>query len=427
MSANNYLVCIMFMASYCTAQTKEISSSFKSVKTNEIIFEKSSFEEIKAKAKREKKLVFINIYNKACIPCREMEKNVFTNTRVADYYNPSFINASYDYDGKEGQEISEIYQVQCFPNYLFMNGDGKIVFRRVGAMGPEDFVKLAETAADPKQWLSYYEEEYPKKKSDPEFLLKYLRVLDKASCMNLVNFFPIESEMEQFKKRDSLLKGYFALQTDEMLISNANWNVIKEFTYDYKSREFSYLLKNAAAYKKLYTADSVSIKIKDVLINSRGLFCFNKGYTEANETAYINEVKKLNSLEAEPAVFWLTLDCYKGSKKWQNYIGLVDESGDKYILSSQEKESVSKVIYENIHDNASLLKAEQMMKTAAEKDPSWLVYETYANVLYEENKKSEAKSIALKALETAKQIGAKPKNYESVNYLLEKIEKLKTP
>lgn len=425
MDAKKIIVCMMFLTTYCFAQTKEISSTFKGVKTNEIHFEKLSFEELKAKAKKENKLIFINIYLTSCIPCKSMEKDVFTDAGVADYYNPNFINGSYDYSGTEGYGISEIYGISCFPNFLFMDGDGKIVHRRVGGMNQEDFLKLAESASNPKQRLLYFEEEYPKKKSDPEFILNYLRLLDKGSCFPLVNFMPIAQDMESLTKRSNLLKEYFAFQTEEMLVNRVNWSVIRDYTYDYRSREFSYLLKNAETFRKLYTEDSVDAKIKNVFLTGRSLFLGNKALTEANETAYINEVKKLNSPEAEPALFWLSLERARGPQNWPEYLRLVMESGDKYIHSSEDKEKVSKAIYENMDDKIALEKAEQMMKTAAENDPGWLVYETYANVLYELNRKSEANSMALKALETAKRIGAKPQNYESIVYLLEKIEKLK--
>lgn len=425
MGSNNFIVCMMFLTTYCFAQTKEISSSFKGVKTNEIHFEKLSFEELKAKAKKENKLIFINIYLTSCIPCKSMEKDVFTDDGVADYYNPNFINGSYDYSGTEGYGISEIYGINCFPNFLFMDGDGKIVHRRVGGMNQEDFLKLAESASNPKERLLYFEEEYPKKKSDPEFILNYLRLLDKGSCFPLVNFMPFAEEMESLTKRSNLLKEYFAFQTEEMLVNRVNWNVIRDYTYDYRSREFSYLLKSAETFKKLYTEDSVDAKIKNVFLTGRSLFLGNKTLTEENETAYINEVKKLNSPEAEPALFWLSMERARGPQNWPEYLRLVMESGDKYIRSSEDKENVSKVIYENMDDKIALEKAEQMMKTAAENDPGWLVYETYANVLYELNRKSEANSMALKALETAKRIGAKPQNYQSIVYLLEKIEKLK--
>lgn len=421
MNLNKFIVVMILLSSYCSAQTKE--TAYKAVQTKEIQFENLSFEALKAKAKKEKKLIFINVYMTNCIPCKDMERDVFTDGAVADFYNPQFINASYNYNEKEGQEVSEIYDINCFPHFLFMDGDGKIVHSRMGFVNQQDFVKLAQIASNPKERLLYYEEEYPNRKADAEFLLQYLRILNKAKCVSLEFQFSSENS-EHLAKLNNLLKEYFALQPEEMLTSRVNWNAINDFTYDYKSREFSYLLKNAAAFKKLYTEDSVNSKIKDVLINEGALHTRGLKFTEANEMAYIDEIKKLNTPEAEPAIFWLRLRSAKSSQKWPDYMRLVTEAGNKFIRTAEEKEMVSKVIYENIADQTALEQAEQLMKSAVETSPSWTVYETYANVLFKLNKKNEAKSMALKGIDTAKRIGAKPKNYESLTYLLEKIEKL---
>ncbi len=428
-----FIVSILFVTSYCVAQKKEISSSNMTVQTKEIHFEKLSFKELKAKAKKENKLIFIDAYTSWCAPCKWMAKNVFTNDTVADYFNEKFINAKFDMETVEGIDIAKLYEVRSYPDFLFINGDGKIIHRGASSMSYQDFLKLGETAFNPKQRLSYYEEQYPQKKSDPTFVLDYLRILDIIDGKRLVGVVNIENKKlfdmvklnkELFAKKDSLLKEYFAFQTEEMLTNRANWNAIRDFTYDYKSREFSYLLKNVATYKKLYTEDSVNSKIKDVFLNGTRLFFANKAYTEANEIAYINEIKTLNSAEAEHALFLLSSASAKRSGKWQEYMRLVMESGDKYIRSSEEKEKVSKIIYENMDDTLSLQKAEQMMQIAVKEDPGWLVYETYANVLYKLNKKNEAKLMALKAIDTAKKTGAKKENYNSITYLLEKIEKL---
>ena len=61
-----------------------------------IKFEESSFASILAKAKAEKKLVFMDAYASWCGPCKLMEKNVFTDKNVADFYNKNFVNARID-------------------------------------------------------------------------------------------------------------------------------------------------------------------------------------------------------------------------------------------------------------------------------------------------------------------------------------------
>ena len=64
--------------------------SFGQTKIN---FEKSSFSEILAKAKQEKKLIFLDAYAVWCGPCKLMDKNVFTDSMVASYFNANYVNA----------------------------------------------------------------------------------------------------------------------------------------------------------------------------------------------------------------------------------------------------------------------------------------------------------------------------------------------
>ena len=422
------IVLALFVSTFCWSQNKEISGTSYAVKTQKIDFQNLSFEELKAKAKKEKKSAFINIYMSNCIPCKDMERNVFTDIMVAEYYNPHFINASYDYTQKEGQMLSELYETNCAPTYLFIDSEGKVVHRSTGYKSQEEFVKLAEIANDPKRNMAYYEKEYPKKKFDPEFLLRYLYILDQANCAKLGEFYPAFSlsggKSELTLKRDTVFNEYFASQKDDSLINKTNWEAIREFTYDYRSREFKYLLKNAAAFKKLYSEEAVNTKIKDVIISGRAIFLDNKPNTEANDAAYIDEIKKLNSFEAEPALFWLALYSAEASSKWDEYMRLVNEPGKKHILSAEDKQQVAETIYENVTDKTALQKAEDLMQSAVAEQPSWIMYETYANVLFHQNKKDQAKSMAQKALEIAKQAGAKKDNYNSITYLLEKIEKL---
>lgn len=61
-------------------------------------------------------------------------------------------------------------------------------------------------------------------------------------------------------------------------------------------------------------------------------------------------------------------------------------------------------------------------KKAIELYPDWAFYDTYAAVLFKLGNKSEAQSMAKKAIEKAKETGADAKETEA---LLEKINALK--
>jgi thiol-disulfide isomerase/thioredoxin len=416
-------ICALFFSVSVLAQKKDVV--LKTVESQTINFQNLSFEELKAKAKKEGKPIFINIYMSTCMPCKEMESEVFTNLSVANHYNSTFINASYDYNDTEGQMLAEQYQTACAPTFLYIDSDGTLLHRRTGFADQDNFLNLAKEASDPKKQLHYFDVEYPNRKSDKVFLLSYLRLLDKANCFSRSIPFLLNDNSELSIKRELVFNEYFALQPIDSLINKSNWEAIRDFVYDYKSREFKYLLKNAAIYRKLYNKEEVDQKIKDVILTGNRLFCSDKGYSKSCLQAYTDEIKALNSPETEVGLFWLALSNAKADSEWAEFMRLVNEYETKFIVSAEDKEFVAHAIYQNIMDTIALTKAEQLMKSALAEQQSWLIYETYANVLFHLNKKQEAKLMATKALEVAKQVGAKKHNYNSITYLLELIEQLK--
>ena len=49
------------------------------------------------KAKKEKKLIFVDCYTSWCGPCKMLAKDVFTRDEVADYFNANFVCAKVRY------------------------------------------------------------------------------------------------------------------------------------------------------------------------------------------------------------------------------------------------------------------------------------------------------------------------------------------
>ena len=138
--------------------------------TKNINFEHSTFAEIKAKAKKENKLIFVDAFTTWCGPCKQMAKNVFTNDAVADFYNFSFINAKIDMEQGEGIEIAKQYEVKCYPNLLFIDGDGNLVHRIAGSMSVKEFINLGKETQYPEKCFSYYTKNFEANKANADFL-----------------------------------------------------------------------------------------------------------------------------------------------------------------------------------------------------------------------------------------------------------------
>jgi thiol-disulfide isomerase/thioredoxin len=143
-----------------------------------INFEKASWKEVLSKAKEQNKLIFIDVYTSWCGPCKMMAANVFPLKQVGDKFNSSFLNFGIDAEKGEGVEIAKTYNVHAFPTYLFVNGDGQLMYRAVGGQSVDQFLKLADLALMYQNDLTPFaklEEEYNAGNRNKQFLLSYLK------------------------------------------------------------------------------------------------------------------------------------------------------------------------------------------------------------------------------------------------------------
>jgi len=220
-----------------TAQAKEIQ------------FIKGDFEAAKAKAKEERKLIFVDAYAVWCGPCKMMDRNTFNNERVAAYFNENFVNLKIDVEKGQGPIFASKYQITGMPTLLFLDYNGEIVSRELGYRGPNELMQAAKSADSPENTSVYYSLAYEEGSNDPEILYNYSLILAK-----------------QDKDFHEAAARYFATQSDKDLYKNPqNWEAIRQLTTDIDSREFQYLLKKKKKFEKNFGAQAVDEKIKKVL------------------------------------------------------------------------------------------------------------------------------------------------------------------
>lgn len=119
-----------------------------STKTETIIFQTSTWSETLALAKKEKKIIFLDISASWCGPCKRLKSNTFTNVEVGEFYNANFINVAVDGEVDEGVTLAQKYQITGYPSLLFIDGDGNVVARTAGYHNPEEFLKLGNAVKE---------------------------------------------------------------------------------------------------------------------------------------------------------------------------------------------------------------------------------------------------------------------------------------
>ncbi len=149
-----------------------------------IEFRKERYAEVLKMAKEQNKLVFIDIYTSWCGPCKHMADNIFPLPKVGEYYNTYFLNLQLDAEKSEdGKMVAKSFGVSAYPTFLFVNGDGELVYRFLGGKSEDMFIKEGEKAVEafaalPE--LKKYTKEYEKGNREKEFLNRYFIVKDRS-------------------------------------------------------------------------------------------------------------------------------------------------------------------------------------------------------------------------------------------------------
>lgn len=111
-----------------------------------IRFFKGSFEEALKEAQRQGKPLFVDFYATWCVPCKKMEKTVFTQPEVGTYFNERFISLQLDAEKPENVETAKKYKVEAFPTIGIIAPDGKALSINVGFVQASELIEMAKTA-----------------------------------------------------------------------------------------------------------------------------------------------------------------------------------------------------------------------------------------------------------------------------------------
>ncbi|WP_274475066.1 thioredoxin family protein [Mangrovimonas aestuarii] len=109
-----------------------------------IDFHKGSWDEALELAKKEDKLIFLDIYATWCGPCKLMKRKTFSDKDVGEFYNKNFINVSYNGEKKEGAMLARKYGVRSYPSFLFIDKDGRLLGKSGGYRKPYPFINLGK-------------------------------------------------------------------------------------------------------------------------------------------------------------------------------------------------------------------------------------------------------------------------------------------
>lgn len=369
-----------------------------------IKFENDTFQNILSKAKKENKLVFLDAFASWCGPCKLLERNVFPQKEVGEFYNKNFINSRFDMEKGEGRDIARKYGINSYPSFLFLNGNGEVVFKGKGYMEAHQFLSMGKEVLDPENKIEKRIEKFHAGEKDPEFLIKLMKDIsgnDFAFAQKVSERYFQVKENEELTKEDAGILLYFTKSSDDenFKIFQKKKSELLKFIPENVLNDFEKQLRLTTIIKK--AVDYTHEKIDN-----------NYLMTEATKVIGEKDAKILSSR--------LRKDFYFSSKNYLEYEkACLDYYENPEDFSADELNQISWDFFLYVSNPGSLKKAVEWSLESIKKHEDNINTDTLARLYYKLNDTKNAKIWAEKSIELAKKNNAE---YTSTENLLKSIK-----
>ncbi len=198
-------------------------------------FQHLTFDEALAKAKAEKKLVFVDCYTTWCGPCKMMTTKIFPMKEAGEFFNPRFVCVKFDMEQGEGKELKNKLGVRAYPSFFIIRPDGTVQHAVVGGDELEPFIERVKKGLNEKTSLLYLNQQYEKGKMNKKQLLAYKVALDDAYDQ---------------KKAEQVKKELLSQITEKDKLKKEYWPLFEDGTCTVGTPDFNLILANIPTFEK---------------------------------------------------------------------------------------------------------------------------------------------------------------------------------
>ncbi len=263
-------------------------------------------------SKKQHKPIFVDAYTTWCGPCKTLARDVFTQKKVADFFNENFINVKMDMEKGEGIKLKTDWEIKAYPTLLYFNSAGEVVHRVVGAYGADEFLVYSKMAMDENKMALNLQKRFDAGERDGAFMYDYLVSLRLGYL----------KELEVQVSND-----YLQSLSNEELLKKENWNIIRDFMSDPSLQQFQYLVTNKDKLAEVVGADEVNAKLYKTISKQIETWTYWYGKTPF-ETEKENSLLKFlqeSSYEKAPELLGkLLANKYKRLEDKEQYLATLD-------------------------------------------------------------------------------------------------------
>lgn len=355
-----------------------------------------SWQQVKEKAKKENKYLFVDCFTTWCGPCKYMTSTIFPQEKVGEFFNKNFVNVKVQFDktDKDSEEVkswyadaesmSKEFSIRAYPTFLIFSPQGELVHRIVGGGEADDFIAKAQKALNPE--TQYYT------------LLK--KGEGNPSPETLKQLVTAAEDAYDEENASKFASAYLATQKD--LYTKDNLEFLSKYIKDSKSKGFELFLKDPKKVDAVLGKGKANDILGSVILKENIYPELRK--PNADIDALIAAAKaKYPTVDITKSTDLLKVQFYQNAKQWDKFQVAVMAYMKKYgtEVNSNMLNSFAWTVFENCKDPDCVASAMEWSKRSVEqsqeKVPAFL--DTYANLLYKLGKKDEAIAMQQKAVD----------------------------
>jgi len=371
------LLLVILLSSCGLSKKKSIITSLQTVvDTTTLKFQYKSLDIPLQTSKKENRPILIFFTSDGCGPCLYMERTVFTDSLVKDFYEKNFICCKSHIKRESGvqsnqtlklnksiSDFMEEFDVNGTPSFIIIDSEGKLIHKKTGSMSANEFIQFGKDALSSDK--NYPSIEAKIKNGDYSFETVKLYLEGTPQSSSFLDYF-------FGSKTQKAVNNYFKTQTKSRWSSDNNWYIIYRYVKDFKSEQFQYLLNNQSLYFKKFGKIDVDSKIFDVLRQ----YEFNGGDISNLKFPQVNLLLERNKLKEKNYVDLNTFATDYNAIYTQYYYLFEYEiylkSQEIYEASKQENTKIKK---------QTLERATNWMKLVAANRPDYNDYQnTYSKL-----------------------------------------------
>jgi len=334
-----------------------------------------------ATANKMQKSLFVDCYTVWCGPCKYVDKNIFPQKEVGDFYNANFACVRLNTELICNKGLKERLNIKAVPSFFFMDRKGIVFHRAVGipADGYKGFINLGKEALDSTNNMKAICTRIDKGDRTPETLIYYMEKTNKS--------------LDSWK----LLEEHYNLMSDEQKLATPTWDLYRHWDKRTNIDLFRFYVGNRKKLEERYGKKEVESMLFDCMQANPG-DSLHYGIIGKTDSILYNRFNKyLDYSRAEELFSQVeTFDYSKAFEQriWKNYLEKTKIYFESKDTDTDALNTFSWFIYtkyKNYQDNNALLLAKYWTEITLKEHPDNCMYlDCYAHILYDLKKIKDA-------------------------------------